>query len=179
MNKNLNIFMLTATLLGMTACVSNPDSSASKKTSMEATSETLIEKRAKLESQLVARTEKRLADLEARVKVSPTYINKAGKTVYFKAEIDPAFAGGEKALAAYLHDNLQYPKDAEEQGLEGTVFVDFIVLSNGSVNEVEVLKDVDYDIDQSFIDEAVRVIINMPNWTPGTQHGQAVAGSRR
>jgi protein TonB len=116
--------------------------------------------------------EKRSADLEARVKISATYTNKAGKLVYYKAEVDPAFIGGEKALAAYLKDNLKYPTEAEKQGLEGTVFVDFLVLSTGVVNTVEVLND--DNIDQSFIDEAVRVILNMPNWKPGQQRGVAV-----
>jgi protein TonB len=173
MKKNLNIFILTVALLGVQACGSDREKQASNETPA-VTSLTLAEKRANLEKQRVARMEKRLAYLEASIKTSPTYTSKGGKLVYYKAETDPAYIGGEKALAAYLRDNLKYPKEAEEQGLEGTVFVDFVVLANGSVNEVEVMNEPDYAIDQSFIDEAVRVIINMPNWTPGQQRGKAV-----
>jgi protein TonB len=95
--------------------------------------------------------------------------------VYNKAEVDPVYNGGEQAMAEYLQNNLVYPKEAEAQGLEGTVFVDFVVLSNGSVNEVYVL-DVPGEeaINQSLRDEAVRVIIDMPNWIPGRQNGEAV-----
>jgi TonB family protein len=174
MNKKLNIFILAVVLLGAQACVSEREKTASKETPVEKTTPTLIEKRAILENQRVTRLEKRLAALEARVKISPTYTDKAGKLVYYKAEVDPAFIGGEKALKAYLRDNLKYPEAAQEQGLEGTVFVDFLVLSTGVVNNVEVLNEIGDDIDQSFIDEAVRVILNMPNWTPGQQQGKTV-----
>jgi protein TonB len=94
--------------------------------------------------------------------------------VYYKAEVNPSFTGGQKALDAYLNDNLVYPQEAEELGLEGTVFVDFIVLADGSVNEVEVLNDPSDDIDQRFKDEAVRVVSSMPDWAPGQQRGKAV-----
>jgi protein TonB len=174
MKKNLSIFILTVVLLGTQACVSDREKAESKETTGVKTTLTLAEKRANLESQRIARTEKRLAALEAQIKTSPTYNNKAGKLVYYKTEIDPTFIGGEKALKQYLQDNLKYPKGAEEQGLEGTVFVDFVVLSSGSVSDVEVLNEPGDDIDQSFIDEAVRVILNMPNWIPGQQQGKPV-----
>jgi protein TonB len=174
MKKNLSVFILTVVLVGMQACVSDREKTESTETPTVKTSLTLAEKRANLESQRVARMEKRLAALEAQIKASPTYNNKAGKLVYYKAEMDPTFIGGENALKQYLQDNLKYPKAAEEQGLEGTVFVDFVVLSTGVVNDVEVLNEPGDDIDQSFIDEAVRVILNMPNWNPGQQHGKPV-----
>jgi periplasmic protein TonB len=174
MKKKLSIFILAVTLLGVQACVSDREKQASNETPAVKASLTLAEKRANLETQRVAQMEKRLAYLEACVKASPTYTSKGGKLVYYKAETNPAFIGGEKALTEYLHNNLKYPKVAEEQGLEGTVFVDFVVLADGSVKEVEVMNEPDYVTDQQFIDEAVRVIINMPNWTPGQQRGKAV-----
>jgi TonB family protein len=174
MTKNLNIFILAVVLLGVQACVSDREKSESREATVVNKLPTPAERKAKLESDRAARVEKRLADLEARLKIGPTYTNKTGTVIYHKAEVDPTFMGGEKALAAYMHDNLKYPKEAEEKGLEGTVFVDFVVLANGSVNEVEVLNEPGDDIDQRFIDEAVRVIVDMPNWIPGKQHGKTV-----
>ena len=74
----------------------------------------------------------------------------------------------------YLNDNIVFPKDAEEKGLEGTVYVDFVIAASGSVREVTVTDAVGEDVDQSFRDEAVRVVTSMPKWTAGRQNGKAV-----
>jgi TonB family protein len=174
MKKTMSIILLAAALQ---ACTTNEkkSESVSQETAVEEQATiSLTEKRAKLESQRVAREQKRAADLEALLKLRPYYTDRNGKMVYYKAEVNPAFPGGQKALTAYLHDNLVYPNEAQDQGIEGTVFVDFVVLADGSINEVEVLNDPSDDIDQRLIDEAVRVISIMPDWTPGKQHGKTV-----
>jgi TonB family protein len=175
MKKTLNIILLAAVFLVFQACSSNEKKNALTETPVEnEASISLAEKRTKLESQRVAREQKRAAELDALIKLGPYYTNKNGKIVFYKAEISPSYMGGEKALNAYLSENLVYPEGAVEQGVEGTVFVDFIVLADGSISEVEVLNDPSDDIDQRLVDEAVRVVSTMPNWAPGQQHGKTV-----
>lgn len=177
MTKTLNIILLAAAFALLQACTTGEKKNESASTETAAENQAAIslsEKRAKLESQRVAREQKRAADLEALLRLGPYYTNPNGKFVYYKAEVNPAFPGGQKALSEYLRDNLVYPKEAQEEEVEGTVFVDFVVLADGSVKEVEVLNDPADAIDQRLIDEAVRVVTNMPNWTPGQQRGTPV-----
>lgn len=174
MKNNFNIFFLALALVVMQGCTSKREEKASTEAPLINPLPTLAEKRAKLESQRAEREEKRLADLEARVKSGLYYTDKSGKPVYHKAEVDPTFIGGDKALREYLRDHLKYPDQAQKDELEGTVFVDFVVLADGRVNEVEVINEPGNNIDQSFINEAVRVVGEMPRWKPGLQHGKAV-----
>jgi TonB family protein len=180
MKKTSIIILLAAAFLIFQACSTNEKKNASNENALNETptenetSLSLTEKRARLESKRVEREQKRAAELDALLKLGPYYTDKNGKFVYYKAEVSPSFTGGQKALDAYLSDNLVYPPQAQEQGIEGTVFVDFVVLADGSVSEVVVLNDPSDDIDQLLKDEAVRVISTMPNWTPGQQHGKTV-----
>lgn len=180
MKKTLNIILIGAALMALQACSNNEKKNSETESAVTETpveTETTIslsEKRARLESQRVAREQKRAAELDSLVKLGPYYTDKSGKIVYYKAEVNPSFTGGQKALDAYLRDNLVYPKEAQDQGLEGTVFVDFVVLADGNVSDVEVLNDPSDDIDQLLKDEAVRVVSNMPDWTPGKQRGKTV-----
>ncbi|WP_299754139.1 TonB family protein [uncultured Pontibacter sp.] len=83
----------------------------------------------------------------------------------------PVFEGGEGAMLKFLGQNIQYPKDAQQAGLEGLVVISFIVGTNGSISDVHVIKS----LIQSMDAEAVRVV-NMMNgkWTPGKQNGKVV-----
>jgi protein TonB len=75
-------------------------------------------------------------------------------------------------LTKYLHDHIQYPEAARKAGIEGRVFVQFTVTKAGTVQDIEVLKRVDKELDA----EAIRVLKGMPpeSWTPGKQNGKAV-----
>ena len=132
------------------------------------------ERRATFEKKRLSLEEKRKAALEERLKSSVTYKDSEGNLVYNKAEEDPSFNGGDTAMKEFLHDNVKFPKDAASEGLEGTVFIDFVVTSNGNVRDVTVMNISDEKVDQRFIDEAVRVVKSMPRWLPGRQHGTAV-----
>lgn len=88
-------------------------------------------------------------------------------------EVYPEFPGGERALFQFLNQNLRYPSNARKNGVEGIVYVQFVVARNG-------------DIDPSSIEalphshpwlagEAVRVIRKMPPWKPGVQQGRNVS----
>ena len=92
-----------------------------------------------------------------------------GKTFDVVEEM-PQFPGGPAALFEFLSKNIQYPKDAEKAKLQGRVIVTFVVKKDGSITDAKVVKSVAPSLDA----EALRVINEMPNWTPGRQGGQPV-----
>ena len=87
-------------------------------------------------------------------------------------EVDemPQFPGGMAGLMQYLSTNVRYPEDAKESGAQGRVIVSFIVEKDGSISYARVTKPTYSSLD----DEALRVVSNMPKWTPGKQNGEAV-----
>ena len=80
--------------------------------------------------------------------------------VYQIVEEMPKFPGGEDALMDYVSKNVVYPKEAQEKGISGRVFVGFIVEKDGSVSDVKVLRGIGGGCDE----EAVRVISGLPNF---------------
>jgi TonB family protein len=89
------------------------------------------------------------------------------------SEVDkqPEFPGGMEAMFAYLGGNTQYPADAREAGIEGKVYVEFVIASSGKVGKVTVKRGVHASLDR----EAVRVVSSMPDWKPGEKDGKKVA----
>jgi periplasmic protein TonB len=90
--------------------------------------------------------------------------------IFTVVESMPGFPGGEAARIQYLNDNIKYPQMARESGIQGRVFVTFVVERDGSVTDVKVLRGIGGGCDE----EAVRVIKNMPKWDPGKQRGKPV-----
>jgi protein TonB len=82
----------------------------------------------------------------------------------------PTFPGGEKAMFEYLSKNTKYPTLAKESGIQGVVYVTFVVEKDGSVSDVKVLRGIGGGCDE----EAVRVVKSMPKWAPGKQRGKPV-----
>lgn len=82
----------------------------------------------------------------------------------------PVFPGGEKALVAYLKENLKYPSVPAENGVQGRVIVLFKVEADGSLTDVRIGGSVDPSIDR----EALRLVKAMPKWIPGKQDGKPV-----
>lgn len=93
--------------------------------------------------------------------------------VYTIVENMPMFHNGQETLFSYLQSNLKYPKEAKEKGIQGTVFVNFVIGSDGVVRDVKIIRGIHKLLD----DESVRVIQSMPNWIPGVQRGKKVAVS--
>ncbi len=91
--------------------------------------------------------------------------------VFRSVEQMPTFPGGDAALMKYLSSHLQYPTMAQENGVQGTVIVQFVVTKTGAVGEVKVARSVDRDLDK----EAVRVCKSLPKFVPGRQNGQPVS----
>lgn len=91
-------------------------------------------------------------------------------SVYDVVEQMPSFPGGISGLRTYLNQNIRYPAEAQENCVQGRVVVSFVVGKDGHISDVTVLRSVDPSLDK----EAVRVIRNMPRWTPGKHGGEPV-----
>ena len=85
-------------------------------------------------------------------------------------DVDPVFPNGEAALIEYIAKNVEYPDLAVENGIEGTVYVKFVVSKTGKVTDVQLFRGVDPLLD----DEAVRVIKTLPDFKPGYNAGRPV-----
>ena len=92
------------------------------------------------------------------------------ETPFLVVEQQPEYPGGMSALGNFLSKNLQYPRSAASAGVSGKVFVSFVVNTDGSLTDVQVLKGIGFGCDE----EAVRVMQKMPRWKPGKQSGRAV-----
>lgn len=97
-------------------------------------------------------------------------IEKYIDTVVLTAETQPEFPGGEYALMEFLGRNIKYPQYARENGIQGTVVIQYIVQPDGKITNVEVLRGIGGGCDE----EAIRVVSIMPNWAPGKQYGKPV-----
>lgn len=87
------------------------------------------------------------------------------------AEVPPVYEGGMEALMKFVKKKLRYPASPRRQGIEGTVFVSFVVNGDGSVTHVKVLRGIHVECDE----EAARVISLLPSWKGGKQNGNPVA----
>ena len=85
-------------------------------------------------------------------------------------EQDPEYPGGDEARMSFLRSNLKYPQMARETGIQGTVYVGFIVEKDGSITQVTILRGIGGGCDE----EAIRVAKMMPKWKPGKQRGKEV-----
>lgn len=90
--------------------------------------------------------------------------------IFMIVESMPEFPGGESKLYEYLADNIKYPELAKDAGISGRVFVSFVVEKDGSVTDIRILRGIGGGCDE----EAIRLVKNMPKWTPGKQRGKAV-----
>ncbi len=105
-------------------------------------------------------------------------------TVYTKATQMPYFIGCEafddntpakrncsnRELVNFISRYLVYPEKAREEGIEGTVYVSFIIEKNGLLGELSLLNDIGGDCGKA----AILVLEEMPRWQPGQQNGQIV-----
>ncbi|MDO4461158.1 MAG: M56 family metallopeptidase [Bacteroidia bacterium] len=93
--------------------------------------------------------------------------------VFMMVDQMPQYPGGDMELRIFLAQNTKYPKEAIEKGIQGRVFVSFIVNKEGYVKNVRLARGIDPSLDN----EALRVIRSLPRWEPGRQRGEAVAVS--
>lgn len=82
----------------------------------------------------------------------------------------PEFEGGKMAFMKHIAKQVKYPRQAKNLGIEGRVFVEFVIDKEGNITEVKAIKGIGAGCDE----EAVRVIKNAPKWKPGKQRGKPV-----
>ena len=104
------------------------------------------------------------------VSAQKTVVSQKNDDVFDIVEQMPEYPGGMQALFEFLKENIKYPEDAQKQKVEGRVLVKFVVETDGSISNIEVVKNAFPSLDA----EAERVVRIMPKWTPGKQKGQVV-----
>lgn len=85
-------------------------------------------------------------------------------------EVKAEFQGGIEAWYKYLRSNLTYPKQAQRMEIQGTVLVRFVINTDGTVQDVEVVRSIDPTLDKAAVD----VILNSPAWKAAMHHGRPV-----
>jgi len=90
--------------------------------------------------------------------------------VFFIVEDMPEFPGGELALRKFIANSIKYPVIAQENGIQGKVYVNFVVDKDGSITNARIARGVDSSLDK----EALRVVNTLPKWKPGQQRGKPV-----
>jgi TonB family protein len=115
--------------------------------------------------------------VEAKQSIGPSNIlarvnnvAKDGNEIFDVTEVQPKPPGGMTGWNDYLKANVTYPAEAKSMGIEGTVIVVFVVNSDGSVSNPEILKGIGGGADE----EALRVVQNSPNWEPAMQKDRIV-----
>jgi len=118
-------------------------------------------------------------DLQSPVKSSAALLNvsksstaTASEEVFKVVDNPPTFPGGEKALVQFLARNIRYPKTAQAKNTTGTVFVKFVVNSEGKISQVSTTGAV---LGNGLEEESMRVVSAMPDWLPGQQEGKKVS----
>ena len=103
-------------------------------------------------------------------KSEPPIIQPGPPEPYIIVSEMPFFPGGETELHKYFLTRIRYPREARESNIEGTVYLSFIIESNGTVSNIKVLRGIGGGCEE----EAIRVASTMPDWTPGKQNGNPV-----
>lgn len=100
-------------------------------------------------------------------------IRSAG-AVFKKVEVESEFPGGAKAWQTFLASNLEYPEKAIKKRIQGTVVLQFIVCTDGTVCNIEAIKG-----PKELRKAALEAIKNTPNWIPAEQGGKKVKSYKR
>jgi len=91
--------------------------------------------------------------------------------VYARAEVMPSYPGGEGSLEKFVEDNLQYPQEAIDNGVEGRVLVTFDVDETGKIYRPAIASEkIGYGLEE----EALKIVKAMPQWNPGKLKGKNV-----
>jgi protein TonB len=103
------------------------------------------------------------------IDIPPTVIEQPKEFVV--VEIMPAYEGGHQEMINFLGRKMKYPASARRMGIEGTVYVSFLVKGNGEVDDVKVVRGIHPDCDK----EAARVVSLLDGWIGGRQGGVPVS----
>lgn len=83
----------------------------------------------------------------------------------------PEFPGGQDSMHVFIEKNFVYPAEAISNNESGTIWVEFVVMSDGTIATIKVVKGVSTSLNA----EAVRIVGLMPKWKPGEQAGKVVS----
>lgn len=108
--------------------------------------------------------------IEAPAVIEPVAEKEDPEKVWLNVEQAPEFIGGYQEMMKYIAKNTKYPSQPRRMGIEGSVFISFVVNADGTIADVQAIKGIHADCDK----EAMRVISKMPAWKPGKQNGKAV-----
>jgi len=96
--------------------------------------------------------------------------NKSKEGVFLTVEEMPEYPGGEEAIKKDIAEAVNYPDDAKKKGIQGKVYVTFVVDEQGKVTDAKIARGVDPLLDK----EALRVMGQLKTWKPGKEKGEAV-----
>lgn len=133
----------------------------------------IVENKIEVESVDIGSSEDDVKHAQVETYVAPVEVEEeeiSEDFVFVSAEKMPMFPGGEGALMKWISDNMSYPTIAQENGIQGRVFCQFVVNADGSVVDVEVTRPLNQYLDK----EAVRVLNKLPKFIPGEQRGKPV-----
>lgn len=108
-------------------------------------------------------------DVQPLIEAAEEEEDELGK-IFLIVEEPAEFPGGTRALYKYISNNVKYPVIAQENGVQGRVYVKFVVNELGKVSDAQILRGVDISLDK----EALRVVNSLPNFKPGKQRGKPV-----
>ncbi|OFX58602.1 MAG: energy transducer TonB [Bacteroidetes bacterium GWB2_41_8] len=108
--------------------------------------------------------------ITAVMQVATQEEEKEETAVFFIVEEMPEFPGGQLALRTFIAQSIKYPVIAQENGIQGKVFVNFVVGKDGTISQAKIFRGVDPSLDK----EALRVVNSLPKWKPGKQGGKPV-----
>lgn len=110
-------------------------------------------------------------DPTAGVTLPPTEADTDSIFPFVGVEEYPMFGNGDQDIIAFIQRNVKYPRSCIEMGIQGTVYVNFVINKKGEITNVTLARGIGCAADQ----EALRVIASMPNWKPGKQRNMPVS----
>jgi TonB family protein len=119
---------------------------------------------------LIAANSSYAGEKDQSLQEPPPVKKEVTEEIFVVVEEQPEYPGGQEAMMKFLSDSIVYPEEAKAKGIQGRVICNYVVMKDGSIDDVNVVRGVDPLLDA----EAVRVLKSMPAWKPGKQRGQAV-----
>ena len=166
MKKTLIRLAVLSLAIAALCCCKNQNNSESTEPEPAATE--AVEAAEAVEAEAAEAVEAAEAEI---IKAAEEALEGSDSVPFALVETKPAFEGGDaNSFAKYVANNLNYPEDAIEAGIEGRVMVQFTVGTDGKIGNVKVIRGVDSKLDE----EAVRVVSNAPAWTPGKNGDKVV-----
>ncbi len=111
-----------------------------------------------------------IEQLPLKLDIEETIEEETYDEIFVIVEEQPHPIGGMKSFYAHINNNLKYPSIARRMGVQGRVFVQFVIEKDGSISQVKVIRG----ISDSCNAEAIRVVSSAPKWSPGKQRGKPV-----